>query len=376
MKATESSTAAENTTPETEDWEPSPPKTARPRKWRLFAVFALTGFTFGSWYRIIFLRKNPSDTFEVFELTEKEPVSSTASIFTIKPKKSLLQSDEYAKAWAAGIWNVQFKQPQLQIVRAYTPLPPIKDEEDDESTLRFLIRKDAKGGEMSSYLHRLPVGAGIELRGPHIEYALPEQVKNVVFVAGGTGIAPALQVAHAMFDGLSEREKNQKTLHIIWGNRRREDCAGAKNDGQLPEAKSVQAGSASWGWALFGPKAEQQPSKTDAETQGDQAEQRNTMVQYIDALKSVHNSRIKVSYFVDEEQTWITSATLENAISALPTEKDAESQVIVSGPPGFITYIAGPKLWHDGEEQQGVLGGRLAQVLKKDDRQNIKVWKV
>ena len=51
---------------------------------------------------------------------------------------------------------------------------------------------------MSTYLHRLPIGATIELRGPHVEYQIPSEVKNVIFVAGGTGIAPALQVAHAM----------------------------------------------------------------------------------------------------------------------------------------------------------------------------------
>lgn len=341
----------------------------------MYAVVGLFGFTIGSWYRII-NNTGTEPKFEVFELTAKEPVSSTASIFTIKPRKALLHPDEYANAWTAGIWNVQFKQPQLQIVRAYTPLPPIEDEPDDASPLRFLIRKDEKGGEMSSYLHRLPIGAAIELRGPHVEYAIPEHVKNVVFIAGGTGIAPALQVAHTMFDGLSDREKDQKSLHIIWGNRRREDCAGALNDIKPAEAKSIEAGAASWGWTLFGPKVQVQAPESPATLEDNHQDLRSAMIKYVDSLKLACKGRVKVTYFVDEEQTWITSATLENAITALPAQKNADTQVIVSGPPGFITYIAGPKVWQDGEEKQGTLGGRLAQVLNKDDRQNIKVWKV
>ena len=64
-----------------------------------------------------------------------------------------------------------------------------------------------------------------------------------------------------MFDGLSDREKAQKTLHIIWGNRWREDCAGgASSEERVAEAgfvKNARSASSSWGWTLFGSKAKE-----------------------------------------------------------------------------------------------------------------------
>ena len=320
--------------------------------------------------------------FQTFELVAKEPVSSTASIFTIKPKEKLRNAKDFTKAWKTGIWNVRFKQPQLQIVRAYTPLPPV-DDADDVTELRFLIRQDARGGEMSTYLHRLPVGAMIELRGPNVEYPIADGVKNIIFIAGGTGIAPALQVAHAMFDGLSMREQQKKHLHILWGNRAREDCEGGPIS-QPRSAESTETGYASWAWAIFGPRSSKSERDTAGTQEDVQDQRKNGLVQQLEELKAVHSGRISVSYFVDEDKSFITSNSVREALDSLklPSSPTAgtyeveDTQVIISGPPGFITYLAGPKVRQDGEEKQGPLGGRLAQVLDKNERNQVKVWKV
>lgn len=354
--------------------------TARPptsRKWQLYVVIGLVGFTIGSWYRIIWLRKSP-DSFEPFELISKEPVSSTASIFTIKPNTQ--RHLAWSAAWKEAIWNVQFKQPQLQIVRAYTPLPPDPTDEldpDETETLRFLIRKDARGGEMSSYLHRLPVGSTIELRGPQIEYEIGKHVRNVIFIAGGTGIAPAMQVAHAMFAGLSERQKKEKRLHILWANRMREDCAGANmNDAATTPTATANAESRSWSWSSLLSSSAKIANDTAASMDKGH-EQANPIVEQLNNLKLQHGGNISVSYYVDEEKTYIHSGTIEHALSSLKNTPGPEkTQIIISGPPGFITYLAGPKVWQDGEEKQGPLGGRLAQVLGKEGRNDVKVWKV
>ena len=109
----------------------------------------------------------------------------------------------------------------------------------------------------------------------------------------------------------------------------------------------------------------------------------NEIVKQLESFRTLYKDRLKLSYYVDEDQTWITSKTLENALAAIASPEDnttdqetPSTQIIVSGPPGFITYLAGPKLWQDGEEKQGPLGGRLAQVLGKDGRKDVKVWKV
>ncbi|KAK5104473.1 mitochondrial peripheral inner membrane protein [Lithohypha guttulata] len=360
-------------------------KSTEPKKWHLYLAIGIVGLSIGSWYRTFsYERPVKHSAFVAFELLAKEPVSSTASIFTIKPKDSLVFADEYAKAWKIGVWNVLFKQPQIQIVRAYTPLPAVEatdslvTEKDELEILRFLIRRDARGGEMSTYLHRLPIGSTIELRGPNIEYPIPDAAKNVVFVAGGTGIAPAMQIAHAMFDGLSDRQKNEKTLHILWGSRTREDCKGGVSDNEIVPSRATEAGISSWVWKLFGPRAE-----TQSETKVDEPEQ-NAIVKQLQTLKTAHNGRIKVSYFVDEEKSYITSNTLRDALVSsgwMPAVHNSETSldqthVVISGPPGFITYIAGPKVWHNGDEKQGPLGGRLAQVLGKGNHDDVKVWKV
>jgi len=373
------STAAEERPSTTGKWEKPPTS----RKWHLYVVIGLISFTVGSWYRILVLnnRKEDPTSFKTFKLISKEQVSSTASIFTIKPQtdRQLISTE----AWKQGIWNVEFKQPQLQIVRPYTPLPPaLADDLDTDvpEELRFLIRKDARGGEMSSYLHRLPLGSTIELRGPNIEYpytAVGKDVKSVIFIAGGTGIAPAMQLAHAMFDGLSERQKKEKALHILWANRSREDCAGGVSDGPAAATlTTLKAASNSWSWTSILSSSAKIANDTVAEVEKVQV-QPNAIIHQLNSLKSQSSERISLSYFVDEEKTYIHTGTIENALSSIKAATGQEkTQIIISGPPGFITYLAGPKVWQDGKEKQGPLGGRLAQVLGKEGRDDVKVWKV
>ena len=66
----------------------------------------------------------------------------------------------------------------------------------------------------------------VEVRGPRPEFVLPRDIREVVFIAGGTGIAPALQVAYA----LSRRALTDATpygspvrMQILWSSRTRDD---------------------------------------------------------------------------------------------------------------------------------------------------------
>ncbi|RMZ75817.1 hypothetical protein DV737_g5114, partial [Chaetothyriales sp. CBS 132003] len=211
----------------------------------------------------------------------------------------------FHEAWQTGIWNLLFKQPQIQVVRAYTPLPPALG--DDSQDLRFLIRHDPRG-EVSSWLHRLPIGSSIEMKGPNLEFEIPPSAGNITFLAGGTGIAPALQAAHALLK--------------------------------------------------------------------------------LEALKSKYPQQVKVDYFVDEENTWISEDTIARSLTTTPFARpNISSLIIVSGPEGFISHFAGPKVWRSGREQQGPIGGVVAQALTRvkgkaastssiDHVVPIKVWKV
>lgn len=321
----------------------------KPESWARFIgtrVGAIAvGYTVGKVY--YYYNPKPDDNFSTYELTSRDPISSTLSIFTVRPKNGTppKNAEEIRQVWKSGIWNLQFKQPQLQILRAYTPIPLGNIEETD--SLQFLIRKDPRG-EVSGYLHRLSPTSEIEMRGPNIEYPLLPNTKNVIFIAGGTGIAPALQVADIMFtasdlDPVDQQDKD-KHLHVLWANRSSEDIT---NNSSNP----------------------------------------NPIMNYLNTLTATHNRNLQVTYFTDEDKTYITPAALSSALehlraSATTTQdSNTETQIIISGPEGFISYLAGPKVWKDGTEQQGPLGGILAGVLAERERlgkakEKIKVWKV
>ncbi|KAJ2990702.1 hypothetical protein NUW58_g2819 [Xylaria curta] len=196
-----------------------PPKGPR---WILLAVIFATSA--GTAYLYRRQTASPDDdvinmtTFTAFTITEREQVSPTAFIITLRPSswvdpegvKSEHPDDEPAgfvsrriqEAWGHGLWSVEIKQPQLQIARHYTPLPPLLktaslpsieeksqlvngnkngaqaigvgkteqgDDEDEQADLRILIRR-MDGGEMSNYLSRQRVGDTIWLRGPHLGF--------------------------------------------------------------------------------------------------------------------------------------------------------------------------------------------------------------
>ena len=198
---------------------------------------------------------NPEE-FHKFIVTHKEKIDDDHYIIEITPKffhweyshgtdpegKSLWKGDKF--------WSVEIKQPDINVVRSYTPLPlyylkseytrsgekepllkvinPEIDEYDRHGTMCLYVKR-YNDGEVSKYITDRNVGEELELRGPNIEYKFPyhplhklhkrpifkdlpskveadnmiETVKrvnnlpdvdNIVFYAAGTGIAPILQV--------------------------------------------------------------------------------------------------------------------------------------------------------------------------------------
>ncbi|KAK0906663.1 hypothetical protein LTR57_017673 [Friedmanniomyces endolithicus] len=290
---------------------------------------------------------DPAD-FVTYTLAKRENISSTLSIFTLKPAQGFAIDPEQLYGPRA-ITSVQFKQPQLQIARSYTVLPRIAYQPPEE--LRFLIRKEEKG-EVSGYLHRLAIGSKIELRGPSVEYVLPEGVTEVVFLAGGTGIAPALQVA--------EKVGKDGITHILWANRKREDCLCGKSD-----ARSAST-SLSWGSVPW----DKRPTTPAIDLNAIEVCSRNVSHDIVDQLESMKSRKstqsdskktLLVEYYVDEWGTFIRSADVAKLLEIAP-RKPGTRLILVSGPEGFVSHWAGPKEWSGGREMQGPLGGALATL--------------
>jgi ferredoxin-NADP reductase len=319
----------------------------RIRQFGLFAIAFATGWYLENQRKAYFAAPSPTTTeFVKYTLVGKEVLSSTCTIFSLRPAtKSTIPATVPDAEWSIN--SVELKQPQLQIVRSYTCLPPSADQPEDE--LRFLIRREQRG-EVSNYVHRLPVGAEVEIRGPHAEYVIPEDVESAVFLAGGTGIATALQAADVL-DG-------EANLHILWASRRREDCIGGLNDTIADTSR----------WTSWFKSKE--PVKEQAAALDPQPVEKGAVVSQLEALKrsfassQKKQSRLAVDYFVDEEKSFIDPARVKSIIA----DQSSESQepgpgrkiIFVSGPAGFISHWAGPKQWHQGREIQGPLGGILS----------------
>lgn len=302
-------------------------------------------------------------------------------LLTLRPRGvgSAVQGDPYEEAWGKGTWSVEVKQPELQIARAYTPLPPLEGFSSGlvgsagmvqggggggagggGADLRFLIRREERG-EVSRYLHGLPLGAQVELRGPKTEAELPAAVSDVVFLAGGTGIAPALQVVYTLL----ERRKGDKLpkIRIVWANRKREDCIGGapSTDHHTSTGNGNDSANAA-------------PAPAPAP---------GYMVRELSNLQLKYPENLQVQYVVDEEGTVLDQKRITPLLStprsgartvkySPVTTRIDEKLLFVSGPEGFVDYLAGPKRWEGGKEGQGELGG----VLRRMGVRDWKVWKL
>lgn len=274
------------------------------------------------------------DGFTKYTLLDKDDISSTCSIFTIAPltgQKSTIDQ----KAHPRSIQSVLLKQPDLQIARSYTILPPLQDQADD--TIRLLIRRENKG-EVSGYLHETPVGSDVEVRGPYVDLTLPNDTTNIIFLAGGTGVAPALKTADLL--------QSTATVHVLWASRKAEDCSGATSD----HPTSAITSNARTLFGLLGTPAVSQ--------------EKNTLVLLFDLLKlqaANQKKELTVDYFVDEQQTYMRPREVAKLLRSV-TEQEGNKLIIVSGPDGFVHYWAGAKEYVNGQLEQGKLGGVLSKI--------------
>lgn len=324
--------------------------------------------------------------FTPFILESKDQVSPSSAVFNLLSVPRGQNVGNVEEAWRQGVWSVQVMQPDLQIARSYTPVPPpplpqSKTAEDVDGggaggeeggvppeMVRLFVREEVKG-EVSGFLHRIPLGTVVHLKGPRMELEIPEDVGEVLFLAGGTGITPALQLAYCLFKARGlEREKLPR-MRILWANRRREDSrTGLEEEsvtalrGSLWEKASAAVTGHS---AMIGrPKGETASRKPVKQTR---------LVDEIDNVVAHSHGRVSVDYYVDEEGSHITEELLRSHLSTKSSDQTASGAgegrkklLLVSGPEGFIAHYAGPKEWEGGQERPGPLGGLLKKINPKD----------
>ena len=89
----------------------------------------------------------------------------------------------------------------------------------DEDMLAITIKSNPKGYAAEKYLKNLSVGDELVISGPqgHFCYEPLRDAKNVIAVAGGSGITPFLSMAFAIRDGIEDFN-----LTILFGNKNKE----------------------------------------------------------------------------------------------------------------------------------------------------------
>lgn len=283
------------------------------------------------------------------------------------------------------IWSVRIKQPLMQIERDYTPLPPLPGKKDEP--VRFWI-KNEPDGLMSNWLfsliplHRyiLPArsdanapgdlgreGTKIEVRGPFQSCAIPDSIKQVVFFAGGTGIAPGLQVADILSsrqNGEDDKGCNPPKMTIVWANR---DKDATKRTGQFD---------------VSGAQGDERGVSSSHVSPASQLE----MIRHYG--RETNGFEMETKLFVDSDRSFIQRRDVARALRSVAPQnqeggfldwakltlfwgraqgdnprngRSGEKMVIVSGSDGFVEYIAGPKIIGNGAVSQGQVGGLLGQ---------------
>ncbi|KZL69371.1 oxidoreductase FAD-binding domain-containing protein [Colletotrichum tofieldiae] len=360
-----------------------------------------------------------------FAVVAREQVSPTSFILTLKAPTSSPPS--VASLWKVfDLWCVEVKQPQIQVAREYTPLPPPPGSAD-EDTLRLYVRA-VRGGEVSTYLSRLSPpsldggpGDTVELRGPHGEFDLSSRLggrgDRVVFLAGGTGIASALQAAHAVLP-----LPGAPSMTIFWAVRSRDEI---QQRGSTLQTKSPQTASW-WSWNPFSKRsADGFGSDIRAEALTTEVKDPSPVSRELLALKERYGDRLDIRVVIDQEGTAVRDSDLAAALTQPGPERPSnpsppsthavegckfhsqtahigmvdgapnagkrslfkpddcacssgtaapgKNVFVVSGPEGFVQAYAGAKLWRDGGQLQGPVGGMLG-VLQRKSPEILKDW--
>lgn len=147
-----------------------------------------------------------TDYFVPYRITRKVYNDKNHFLMELTPLK-----EQRVNIWSQltnrNLWSVEVKQPEIMVVRNYTPLPlKFKNSTDvnleiisddninnEKGKLLFYI-KSYEHGEVSKWLSNLPLEHIIELRGPFIEYNIPQPVNKIHFYSAGTGIVSSIQI--------------------------------------------------------------------------------------------------------------------------------------------------------------------------------------
>ena len=146
----------------------------------------------------------PND-FRQFNIVSIIKHSQSSSVFRI--------AAETDTTLPSGIYHVVVKDDSCQIARPYTPIRTSRGELD-------LLVKRYDQGTVSRYIHSLRVSDSIHLRGPltTMPYTA-NSYDSIGMVVGGTGIAPAYQLATTILTDPQDKTR----ISIVYASRNEQE---------------------------------------------------------------------------------------------------------------------------------------------------------
>lgn len=163
-------------------------------------------------------------------LSAKRVVSWDTRVFTFS-----LEHEKQALGLPTGQHlMIRLRDPVTReaIIRSYTPISEISDTGKVDVLVKVYFDQAGglKGGKMSQALDALPIGHGIDFKGPigKFEYlgkgrcvvkGLERQVKRFLMICGGSGVTPVYQV----FRAVMQDSEDETRCVLLDGNRLVED---------------------------------------------------------------------------------------------------------------------------------------------------------
>ncbi|KAK7687587.1 hypothetical protein QCA50_009476 [Cerrena zonata] len=360
--------------------------------------------------------------FHKFRITHKEQIDDDHYLIEVMPTTTQWQYSYYANYETKSIWNgdrvwsVDIKQPQIMVVRQYTPLPlyfmkseytysgekkPLLkvidsevDDYDKQGTMCFYIKK-YDDGEVSKYVVNKNVGDEIELRGPNIEYKFPyhplkplhrrpvfkdlpskvepelllENIKkannvpdfdNLTFFTAGTGIAPALQVllSRNPYRGFIDLHYSAQKPGEIKPLERFLFFLEKLDRIKLHEHYDSNPKSR---LAISNVKSPEKPSyvspmRQESEQKSENLSPEESLRLRMKILDEERRSDADNSDSTKERPTRYENALEQAFVTRQEAKKDA-SLALVCGPDGYVDYVAGKR--YDATNEQGPVKGLL-----------------
>ncbi|KAJ2378564.1 hypothetical protein IW150_000716 [Coemansia sp. RSA 2607] len=202
-------------------------------------------------------RLSPS-SYTAHKLLSVTPLTADTSLFRFEIKRPRYDTQEPETqvdgVLAQGVWAVDVKDHMVQTCRSYTPIGYHMDSEVDEHSgartgyLDLAVKRYPRGS-LSRFIHATRLGDSIELRGPLLTWPYrSNKYRQVYMVAGGTGVAPMVQLIERVLRDPEDRT----TLRLLYGSpsqediilRERLDTLAREHPGRLHVEYLVQRGAA------------------------------------------------------------------------------------------------------------------------------------